>query len=408
MVNAKLIAITGVITIAAVTVLAVVYKSGGGSSAYATVGDLCADVENPSLEVQGLCKELNDVGMLEDIFCGPPGYELEPAADDDAGLMASASAEAGETVTVQCKDLAHMCTANKTTVEEHPEITPERMAIIKQHCQTSCSYVPPDAKPPADMTFTMDEILSALDVNAKWDEVYTRCSQNDRRLEEIEEKILSHKAERALSGKTPNLREMIQKEKKFEKNAARRLVFDEGWCSTNIGFITGFRGDSSDYCNPTQECDSNYGCNYQGDVLSKLTECCVVHDKCLESDPTLTGDRLSVCSQQNCKGKTCDINLGKCAYKKSCGYVWESHIAIYPQCVAVQAALVVFMGGIKPQAEWNTGGADSDSCCKEGASMDCGGTPLKWRESHRHSPHSHSPHSHRPHWHWPHGHLPGW
>jgi len=176
--------------------------------------------------------------------------------------------------------------------------------------------------------FTMREILEADDVQAKYDEVEIRCASGRRQL--------------ALRGSAAS--------------SGRDLLVDYGWCSINAGFITGLSSDSSDYCNPNQSCDSWGGCG------GSLSSCCIVHDKCLQSTSA-----TSRCQKTDCKGKTCDKNLASCAWGVSCSYKWKCGWwkcwGYDVGCGVASTAVTAAMGGVVPQANWNTGGANTHTCC---------------------------------------------
>jgi hypothetical protein len=168
--------------------------------------------------------------------------------------------------------------------------------------------------------FTMREILESDDVDAKYEEVKERC----------------------IAG----------------SGTERNLLMDYGWCSGNALFIAGFAGDSSNYCDPNQRCDSYAGCG--GD----LEKCCIQHDKCLQA--TVPG--TSRCGETNCKGRTCDQHLSNCAWSKSCSYKykcgWWKCWGYDPLCGTVQAAISGGFGiSSSPQSGWNTGGSNTHSCC---------------------------------------------
>lgn len=136
----------------------------------------------------------------------------------------------------------------------------------------------------------------------------------------------------------------------------RQLVVDYGWCSINAGFITGLASDSSNYCDPNQRCDSSGGCG------GSLSSCCIVHDKCLQST-----SGTSRCGKTNCKGSTCDSHLASCAWGVSCWYKWKCgwwKCSGYDAgCGVASTAVAGAMGGVSPQRGWNTGGANTHTCC---------------------------------------------
>lgn len=151
-----------------------------------------------------------------------------------------------------------------------------------------------------------------------------------------------------------------------QKQSERKLFIDYGWCSSNIGFLTG-GPDSSNYCNPSQECDSYVGCD------STLSSCCINHDKCLQG-PGSGG--TSRCAEVNCKGATCDKRLSSCAWGVSCCSrgsgvrVSSGSLSGWSSCdytcVTASSAISAGFGigeSLSPQSSYNTGGDDSDAIC---------------------------------------------
>ncbi|GMI11782.1 hypothetical protein TrVE_jg8631 [Triparma verrucosa] len=167
--------------------------------------------------------------------------------------------------------------------------------------------------------FTMREILESDDVEAKYEEVKERC----------------------IAG----------------SGTERNLLRDYGWCSGNALFIAGFAGDSSNYCDPSQRCDSHAGCG------GSLEKCCIQHDKCLQAT-----DGTSKCQKTNCRGRTCDSHLSSCAWSKTCSYKykcgWWKCWGYDPVCGTVLSAITAGFGiSSSPQSGWNTGGANTHGCC---------------------------------------------
>jgi len=138
----------------------------------------------------------------------------------------------------------------------------------------------------------------------------------------------------------------------------RQLAVDYGWCSMNGGFVLGFSADSSNYCDPSQSCDSYAGCG------NSVSACCIVHDKCLQAT---TG--TSRCGTTDCKGATCDAKLSSCAWNVDCWYKykcgWWKCWGYDVGCGAASTAISGIMGAgsNSPQAGWNTGGANTHTCC---------------------------------------------
>mmetsp|Transcript_17209 Transcript_17209/g.40379 ORF Transcript_17209/g.40379 Transcript_17209/m.40379 type:complete len:302 (+) Transcript_17209:43-948(+) len=95
-----------------------------------------------------------------------------------------------------------------------------------------------------DMSFTMEEILGADDVQAAFDAVMDRCSGGG-------------------------------------DGGRKLLTADYGWCSTNLwdNKVNG-EGDSANYCNPLQSCSGRSGCG-NTDREVQLRHCCEGHDACL-------------------------------------------------------------------------------------------------------------------------------
>merc|ERR1712051_166265 len=130
----------------------------------------------------------------------------------------------------------------------------------------------------------------------------------------------------------------------------RKLFIDYGWCSSNIGFLTG-GPDSSNYCNPSLECDSYVGCD------STLSSCCINHDKCLQGPGSGSTSR---CAEVNCKGATCDKRLSSCAWSLSCcSRGWWGVPFCNSRCVTASSAISAGFGigeSRSPQSSYNTGG----------------------------------------------------
>jgi len=138
----------------------------------------------------------------------------------------------------------------------------------------------------------------------------------------------------------------------------RKLFIDYGWCSSNIDFVAGLSGDSSNYCDPSQECDSSVGCD------SALSECCIVHDRCLQDPASGSTDR---CPAVNCKGTTCDANLSVCAWGVRCCTFGQAGLQCDWTCVTASSAIAggFALGDNSPQSDHNTGGDDADAVCSD-------------------------------------------
>jgi len=166
-------------------------------------------------------------------------------------------------------------------------------------------------------TFTMREILAAKDVEVKFHEIQARN----------------------------------------QKQTERKLVVDYGWCSSNLGFMAGWANDSSNYCAGDQSCDSYAGCG------SDLSECCIVHDKCLQATEYGSTD---TCPSVDCKGVTCDANLAACADNINCcsGGGWGGCDFT---CIAASTGITTAFGrgASSPQRDHNIDGADTDAICSE-------------------------------------------
>jgi len=135
----------------------------------------------------------------------------------------------------------------------------------------------------------------------------------------------------------------------------RRLIVDYGWCSSNLGFVTGMAADTSNYCDPAQDCDSYGGCG------STLSQCCINHDKCLQVPGSGATSR---CEEADCKGLTCDANLSSCAWGVSCctgDSWWSCDLACTTMSSGISAGFGI--GASSPQSALNTGGSDADAAC---------------------------------------------
>mmetsp|Transcript_25413 Transcript_25413/g.39983 ORF Transcript_25413/g.39983 Transcript_25413/m.39983 type:complete len:261 (-) Transcript_25413:120-902(-) len=145
----------------------------------------------------------------------------------------------------------------------------------------------------------------------------------------------------------------------------RKLVVDYGWCSSNAGFLAGISDDSSNYCDPSQDCDSSVGCG------TTLSSCCITHDQCLNSgEGSISGSAwnpLTRCSEVNCKGSTCDTRLSSCAWNVSCcSFSFWSGYTCDATCVTVSTTISGTFGtgsSWSPQSGYNIGGDDADSIC---------------------------------------------
>lgn len=133
----------------------------------------------------------------------------------------------------------------------------------------------------------------------------------------------------------------------------RRLILDYGWCSSNLGFVTGMAADTSNYCDPAQDCDSYGGCG------STLSQCCINHDKCLQVPGSGATSR---CEEADCKGLTCDANLSSCAWDVSCCEGWSCDLACTTMSSGISASFGT--GASSPQSALNTGGSDADAACQ--------------------------------------------
>mmetsp|Transcript_21534 Transcript_21534/g.46794 ORF Transcript_21534/g.46794 Transcript_21534/m.46794 type:complete len:254 (+) Transcript_21534:120-881(+) len=144
------------------------------------------------------------------------------------------------------------------------------------------------------------------------------------------------------------------------KQIERKLLIDYGWCSSNAGFVTGISDDSSNFCDPSQSCDSFVGCG------SSLSSCCITHDRCLQGPGFGSTPR---CTEVNCKGSTCDANLSSCAWNVSCcSFSFWSGFWCDRTCVTASTAISATFGtgsSLSPQRNLNTGGDDSDSICSQ-------------------------------------------
>jgi hypothetical protein len=144
------------------------------------------------------------------------------------------------------------------------------------------------------------------------------------------------------------------------KQIERKLVVDYGWCSSNAGFVTGISDDSSNYCDPSQSCDSFVGCG------SSLSSCCITHDRCLQGPGSGSTSR---CTEVNCKGSTCDARLSSCAWNVSCcSFSFWSGFTCDATCVTASTTISAAFGtgsSLSPQSGYNTGGNDSDSICRQ-------------------------------------------
>mmetsp|Transcript_6479 Transcript_6479/g.9535 ORF Transcript_6479/g.9535 Transcript_6479/m.9535 type:complete len:268 (+) Transcript_6479:105-908(+) len=126
-------------------------------------------------------------------------------------------------------------------------------------------------------------------------------------------------------------------------------VVDYGWCSMNAGFVTGIIGDTADYCNPNQGCSFLYpGCD------TNLSSCCIEHDKCLNTEKNTWK-----CSQTDCRGGACDLQLSSCAYNVSC---CTFGIFCDNTCLAVKATIASVMS-FQPNIFHNHYGSNTNPIC---------------------------------------------
>jgi len=145
----------------------------------------------------------------------------------------------------------------------------------------------------------------------------------------------------------------------------RKLFVDYGWCFSSEGFINGTSENSSNYCDPNQDCDSSVGCG------PNLSSCCIAHDQCLDSgEGSIIGspwNPFTTCTEVNCKGSTCDANLSPCAWNVSCCGFSFSGYSCDAGCVGASTGISALFGtgSSSPLSDFNTDGDDSDSVCKQ-------------------------------------------
>ena len=139
-----------------------------------------------------------------------------------------------------------------------------------------------------------------------------------------------------------------------------------GWCSIETGFLVSkltnlpLFADSANYCDTTTS-EANWG---RGTSTSR---CCAEHDKCLTCNPTRT------CGGSSSTGSSCDRELASCALKLPCfsvvfswswtfgsggrnvnepGAMGMPRVRVFIRfdfdCLAVAAAIAVYMSGITP------------------------------------------------------------
>jgi hypothetical protein len=131
-------------------------------------------------------------------------------------------------------------------------------------------------------SFLMTEILKAADPKKAYEDVVARCG-----------------------AKTPSR----------QLKGGRQLLVNYGWCSGDFGFIASRMGigngkDTANYCDASQS-KGNMG---RGEWLS---QCCVVHDKCLQTGQETRATCTTNYRKDHC---TCDSDLSSCAWNGSCHY----------------------------------------------------------------------------------------
>jgi len=167
-------------------------------------------------------------------------------------------------------------------------------------------------------TFAAAEILKADDPAAALSAVLTRCGVDD----------------------VDGGRRLRSEATEFEqKLMGRKMLVNYGWCSIRLKFITSQdpAEDTADYCKG-HRCpqSASVGCN------TKLSRCCVVHDKCLQASHR--GDSNGRCTKNAIvSGGACDRFLAVCAGRANC---WRGHGFVFICWLAKTAVREVMGGGI--------------------------------------------------------------